>query len=255
MCGAIAGTGTALALKGLSRADPDAAMSFKLHTALLILLLALPYAAVWADAAQPVESLRRAAERYVQAQVPAGAQVSADAIDARMRLPACGSPLTAASGAAGGGQRWTVSVNCAGPQAWTVYLPVKVASRADVVVAARNLPAGSPLAAGDLRVEKRDTSALAQGYLADMTQAIGQMLSRPLAAGAVLTPPGLARAAVVRRGDLVTLVSRSDGFEVRSQGKALANGALGERLAVENSSSHRVVQGQVAADGTVEIAL
>ncbi|MDB5967599.1 MAG: flgA [Hydrocarboniphaga sp.] len=230
-------------------------MSLKLHTALVILLLALPYAAVWADDAQAVESLRRAAEGYVQAQAPAGAQISADAIDARMRLPACGSPLTAASGAGGGGQRWTVAVNCAGPQAWTVYVPVKVASVADVVVAARNLPAGSQIAPGDVRVEKRDTSVLAQGYLADAALAVGQMLSRPLAAGAVLTPPGLARPSVVRRGDLVTLVSRSGGFEVRTQGKALANGALGERLAVENSSSRRVVQGQVAADGTVEIAL
>ncbi|WP_428312293.1 flagellar basal body P-ring formation chaperone FlgA [Hydrocarboniphaga sp.] len=230
-------------------------MSFKLHTLLVIALLALPYAAVFADDAQAVDSLRRAAESYVQAQAPAGAQVNADAIDARMRLPACAVPLTATSNAVGGGQRWTVAVTCTAPQAWTVYVPVKVASVVDVVVAARNLPAGSQLAAADLRMEKRDTSALAQGYLADMSLAVGQMLSRPLAAGAVLTPPGMTRAAVVRRGDLVTLVSRSGGFEVRSQGKALANGGLGERLTVENSSSHRVVQGQVAADGTVEVAL
>jgi flagella basal body P-ring formation protein FlgA len=230
-------------------------MSMKLHSALVILLLTLPYAAVWADAAQPVESLRRSAEGYVSAQAPAGSQVTADAIDARMRLPACGSPLIASSGAAGGGQRWTIAVTCSGPQAWTVYVPVKVSSVADVVVAARNLPAGSQLAAADLRMEKHDTSSLAQGYLADMSIAIGQMLSRPLAAGAVLTPPGLAHAAVVKRGDLVTLVSRSGGFEVRSQGKALANGAAGERLSVENSSSHRVVQGMVAADGTIEVAL
>lgn len=231
-------------------------MSFKLHTLLVILMLSLPYAAVFAaDGAQPVESLRRAAESYVQAQVPAGAQVSADAIDPRMRMPACAAPLVATSNAAGGGQRWTIAVTCTGPQAWTVYVPVKVASVADVVVAARNLPAGSQLAAADLRLEKRDTSALAQGYLADTSLAAGQILSRPLAAGAVLTPPGLARAALVRRGDLVTLISRSGGFEVRSQGKALANGGLGERLAVENSSSHRVIQGLVAADGTIEVAL
>jgi flagella basal body P-ring formation protein FlgA len=222
---------------------------------LYVSLLCLLGSAAWADDAQPVESLRRAAESYVQAQVAADASVQADAIDTRMRLPACGSPLSAASNAAGGGQRWTVSVNCAGPQAWTVYVPVKVASRGGVVVAARNLPAGSLLTAADLRVDTRDTSSLAQGYLSDPAQAVGQTLSRPLAAGAVLTPPGLAHAAVVRRGDLVTLISRSGGFEVRTQGKALANGAAGERLAVENSSSRRVVQGQVAADGTVEIPL
>lgn len=226
------------------------------HTPLTALCatLCLASAAVGADDAQPTDSLRRAAERYVQAQVP-GAEASADPIDARLRLPACAAPLDAASNAGGGGRRWTVAVSCRAPQAWTVYVPVQVARHAGVVVATRNLAAGSVLAAADLRLEPRDTATLAQGYLDDPAPALGQRLNRPLAAGAALAPTALARAAIVRRGDLVTLVGRSGGFEVRGQGKALANGAPGERLAVENSSSRRVVQGQVAADGTVEIPL
>lgn len=227
-------------------------------SALLLIGLLAGAAERSAEAAdfQPVDSLRQAAEAFVRAQAGAGADVVADSVDARMRLPACAAPLdTSSTNGGGGSARWTVSVRCSAPQAWAVYVPVRVVRRAAVVVAARDLPAGSVLSAADLRVEVRDTGSLSQGYVGDPAQVVGQVLSRPLAAGTSLTPAGLAQAAVVRRGDLVTLVSRSGGFEVRGQGKALANAAPGERLSVENNSSRRIVQGQVAADGTVEIPL
>jgi len=203
---------------------------------------------------QSIDSLRNAAETLVASQAPQGAQVRADAIDGRLRLPACAEPLSTVISNTGG-KRQTVAVSCSGPQTWTVYVPVQIVSRAQVLVATRNLSAGSVLGAADLRLESRDTAALAQGYVEDPLIASGQVLARPLAAGAVLSPAALRRAALVKRGDLITLVSRAGSFEVRAQGKALADGATGERLAVENTASHRVVQGQVRADGAVEIPL
>jgi flagella basal body P-ring formation protein FlgA len=53
----------------------------------------------------------------------------------------------------------------------------------------------------------------------------------------------------------VTLVGRNGSFEVRAQGKALADAGAGERVRVENLSSRRVVEGQVRADGSVLVAV
>lgn len=226
---------------------------------LLLLLCTLLPGLTWAatpSAFQSVDSLKAAAEGYVRAQLGDSAEIVADRLDERVRLPACAAPPNATrSGQAGNVARWTVALSCAGPQAWTLYVPVRVSQQHSVLVAARNLPAGSALVSADLRSERRDTAALAQGYLDEQTPVAGLVLSRPLAAGAVLTPSALTKAAVIRRGEAVTLVGRSGSFEIRAQGKAMADAAPGDRLAVENTSSRRLVQGRVLADGSVEVPL
>ncbi|WP_341917892.1 flagellar basal body P-ring formation chaperone FlgA [Hydrocarboniphaga effusa] len=225
---------------------------------LLLSCLLLPGLA-WAatpPAFQPVEGLKAAAEAYVRAQLGGAAEVTAERLDERVRLPSCASaPNATRSGQAGNTARWTVALSCAGPQSWTLYVPVRVSQPQNVLVARRNLPAGSMLVAADLRNERRDTATLPQGYVDEQTAVAGLVLSRPLAAGAVLTPGALAKATVIKRGEAVTLVGRSGSFEIRAQGKAMADAAPGDRLAVENMSSRRLVQGRVLADGSVEVPL
>lgn len=238
----------------------------------LLPLLTLP--ALWAGAAlgqtatlsttfHSTQALREAAEGYVRAQLGTETEtetetetdVVADRVDDRVRLPACASPLAATRTSSGSNARWTVALRCEGPQSWTLYVPVRITRFETVLVAVRNLPAGTTLSTADLRSERRDTALLTQGYVSAATSVVGQQLSRPVATGAALSPTAVARAAVVKRGETVTLVGRSNGFEVRAQGKALADAAVGDRVTVENSSSRRVVTGLVQADGVVEISL
>lgn len=68
-----------------------------------------------------------------------------------------------------------------------------------------------------------------------------------------LSKPAPAQARLIRRGELVTLLSRGGAIEVRAQGKALGDGALGDSIQVQNSSSGRVVGGVVRAAGQVEV--
>ena len=58
---------------------------------------------------------------------------------------------------------------------------------------------------------------------------------------------------LVRRGQIVTLVAGGGPVEIRTTGKALADGAAGERVRVRNERSNRIVEGVVAEDGTVRV--
>lgn len=62
-----------------------------------------------------------------------------------------------------------------------------------------------------------------------------------------------AAAAIVKRGDPVVLRARLGGTEVRMGGRALGQARVGDTLNVENDSSHRIIRGRLAADGTVEV--
>ena len=63
----------------------------------------------------------------------------------------------------------------------------------------------------------------------------------------------LRRPKVVKRGNLVTLLSGGAGLEVRMQGKAQGDAAVGDHLKVKNLSSGQLVEGIVNSDGTVTV--
>ena len=73
-------------------------------------------------------------------------------------------------------------------------------------------------------------------------------------AGTVLSASDLAAPRLVRRGDQVALVSRRGGVEVRVSGRALGDAGENERVAVENLSTRRVLQGRVGPGGDVVVS-
>jgi flagella basal body P-ring formation protein FlgA len=202
-------------------------------------LLVLPMTVAQAAGGfQPVESIRAAA----LGAVPDG-QAEAS-LDPALRMPACGQALQAQQATAG-----TVEVSC--PDGWRLFVPVKVRRSQAVLVLARGVAAGEAVAADALATETRDVSRIAGAVLADPAQAVGRVARRTLTAGTVLSAGDLVAPRLVRRGDQVALVSRRGGVEVRVAGRALGDAGEDERVAVENLSSRRVLQGRVGPGGEV----
>ncbi|MDM4771884.1 flagellar basal body P-ring formation chaperone FlgA [Solimonas sp. SE-A11] len=220
---------------------------------LLILLLA-SLSAQAADAVQPLAALRDTAVATVLAQAAPSARAEALALDDRLRLPACAEALRSAPEPIRGGQV-RVAVSCGAPAAWTVYVGVRLTDIRPVLTLARGAQRGEAIGTGLLLAQERDIASLPYGYFSDPAQLAGRQLRRPATAGSVLTPDMVEAQKLVRRGDMVTVVGRAGAMEVRSQGKALRDGAEGDRIPVENSSSRRVVEGQVTIGGVVEVRL
>ena len=57
----------------------------------------------------------------------------------------------------------------------------------------------------------------------------------------------------VESGEPVTVQLQSPAFAIRTTGKAMANGAEGDRIGVENATTRRVVQGTVTGEGKVTV--
>jgi len=183
-------------------------------------------------------------------------EVSVGAIDARLRLAACDAPLAAflASGEIHPGTI-TVGVRCAGTRPWRLYVPGRIRLYRSVLVLARALTLGAVLTRDDVRREVRDVSSLHATYLSDPARAVGLRLRRRAAAGALLRVSWLVAPRIVRQGQRVILLAKSGGIEIRASGKALGNGALGQRIAVRNLRSKRMVEGVVTARGTVTVPM
>lgn len=221
-----------------------------------VALLALAALPALAQDWQTPESIRAAALEAARALAPAGAQLDAQALDPRLRLPACGRALAGElSPNAALAASLNVAVRCEAPTAWTLYVPVRVTHRKPVLILRRAVAPGETITAEMLDTQERDVAALHQGHLVDLSAAVGQRVVRSLPAGAVLPPGAIAPPLVVRRGDAVTVQAQAGVIQVRSQGKALADAALGQPVTVENSSSRQRVQGIARGAGLVEVRL
>lgn len=202
------------------------------------------------------ERIRTIAHDYAQQLSGSGTQVQATALDERLRLPACAKP-PAAFMPSGNNARgaMTVGVRCDAPVAWTLYVPVRISQALPVLVLTRSLNRGEVIAEDMLSLQSRDTATLPYGYIANMSDAVGKTLKRPLIAGSVLSPDAMEMQRIIKRGQLVTVFSHIGGLEVRAQGTALSDAGQGERLRVENKSSHRVVEGVVRTADSIEVAM
>lgn len=169
-------------------------------------------------------------------------------VDSALRLAACSVPLDARPT----GPR-TVQVACADQPGWRVYVPVKVRREAAVAVLNRPVAAGERITADDVDVRPAGIGATDPATLVDPGQVVGQTATRALAPGAALAGGDLAEGRLLQRGDPVVLVSRAGGIEVRMPGRSLGRAAPGQAVAVENTSSRRIVRGLLVGEGVVEV--
>lgn len=223
---------------------------------ILLLLWPLATLAAGGERSQSHESIRAAAEQHVLNDLDDDnleISVSAGNIDSRLRLSACDEALdTFAPYGRRNSSRVTVGVRCNADDGWMLYVPVTLSLMKEIVVADRELPRDTILTAADLKTEKRDVARLHRGYLEHPRQAIGKKLKRRARADTVLTPGQLTIQYAVKKGSQVVILAQIGSLQVRMNGKALSNGAVGERIKVENNSSSRRIEATVVASGVVK---
>ncbi len=76
----------------------------------------------------------------------------------------------------------------------------------------------------------------------------------PLPAGRVLHRADLEAIPLIQPGDTVKVVARGDGAEVRREAIARSAGGMGERIRLEASGTHRVIQAKVTGPGEAEVS-
>jgi flagella basal body P-ring formation protein FlgA len=182
-------------------------------------------------------------------------EARAGGIDRRVRLRQCEEDLEGflPPGRDLSGRQTTVGVRCPGPVQWRIFVSVRLSVMVPVVVATTPLQRGAVVPESALGLAERDTGGLQRNYFTDPDRVQGMRLRQNLAPGTVLQPRHLEIHRLVRRGQRLRLIARSDSVQVSMAGKALEDGARGQRIRVENLSSGKELEGVVTDEATVEI--
>lgn len=148
----------------------------------------------------------------------------------------------------------TVKTSCTAGNRWTIYVPVKVETFQNVVVAAHSIIRGSVLRAEDLMFQRINTAAMMGAHVTDLDRVVGMEVKRPLRQMDVVKLNQLKQPDVINKGETVVLRVKTAILSVETEGTALTNGHMGEKIKVRNESSRRIVDGLVTGPGEVRVA-
>ncbi len=227
----------------------------RFFVALLCLIFTFAPAMASTTGIQDINAIRKAVETYVHQNttgLPGQATLTVGAIDPRLQLPACNMPEVFLPT---GSRLWgntTVGVRCSSATPWTIYVPVSVKVMTQIAVAARPLASGQTIGQADILMQNSDLSQQPSSIILDPSQIVGRALISGAASGQAFRPDMLRTPQVIQQGQTVKLMAKGSGFQVSSEGKALANANLGQVVPVRTQSG-QVINGIARENGTVEV--
>ena len=125
---------------------------------------------------------------------------------------------------------------------------VDVSRRYQALTLTRPLSKGAVITSQD--VEIREVYHHGPGEpLTHLSQAVGLAVRGLLREGAVLLAEHLEPAAVIRRGQLITVRSLAGNLSVTTTARALENGAAGDRIPVRHETSRQTYTARITSDG------
>lgn len=122
-------------------------------------------------------------------------------------------------------------------------------SPAEMMVAARTIPARTILAAADIALRPGSAAGAAE----TPTDLVGREARVALYAGRPIRLADVGAPAVIERNQIVTLVYMRGGLHILTEGRALGRAGAGERVRVMNLASRTTVSGEAGEDGRVHV--
>jgi flagellar basal body P-ring formation protein FlgA len=127
--------------------------------------------------------------------------------------------------------------------------PAKVVGNvSDVVrvpVLGRAILKGDVVAAADVTLERRRRSELGSDILTDASRVVGNAAKRPMGRGSLIREADVQRPELVERNAVIMMTFEQPGMQLQMRGKALAAGAIGDTIQVQNISSKKTIEAVV----------
>lgn len=134
------------------------------------------------------------------------------------------------------------------------YLQVQVQVTGDYVVAARQLPRGSALSAGDVKIQRGRLDTLPARVIMLPEQALDAVSIRDIPPGQPITLSMVRKPWRVKAGQNVMVIAEGNGFNASGEGRAMNNATTAQAVRVRMGNG-QIVSGKVNADGNILISL
>lgn len=214
---------------------------------------------VWATPVQNLGQIAETVREFILQQYPKQnlkkEDIKISGLDRRLRLAHCKKPLQASLGPGNLPHNIrTVEINCYGKKPWTLYVPVKISRKVQVLRLKNNLARHQIVKARDVELTTiKQSGNVLSGAFSNIEQIKGYRTKYPLMAGSVLQANNLLPPVLVKRGQMVVILYKNPSLSIRMSGTALMNGEAGAIISVQNAKSKRIISAKVIAEGIVAV--
>ncbi len=129
---------------------------------------------------------------------------------------------------------------------------VEAVQMREVFVAANTINRGQIITRQCLTTQERAFRDVEDDALSHASAVIGQQAKNCIHTGEMITAKDLTSQVLVRRGELVDVVVDRGGFKIRSVGRAMDKGILGDVIEVRNEASQKMFRGRIVGLQQVE---
>jgi len=136
----------------------------------------------------------------------------------------------------------------------TVPLLVQVDLSVKVLIAKRKINSKAILSERDVEWTWKNVTQIRGKEPVDMNELAGFRSKHLIPAGTILTKDLFEPIPLVKRGQLVTVIYRNGGLEIKTVGKAMETGCRGEIIPVRNERSKNVFRAKVLSTGKVLVS-
>lgn len=205
---------------------------------------------------QIIDAVTQAAATHVDTLFPEGhvrKEIQVGALDNRLQLATCENLHVTLLANQRYNRRINAKVACLSSASWSITVPLSLRVFKLVAVASNQLVRNHRIQAEDIRFAEIDLDKLKHGYFTSSQALLGMQLKRNLMPEAPFTPKLLTLPVVIQRGEQVIISAQSSSLLIKTNGVALSNGSLGQKIPIKNMRSERVVEGRVTGPGQVMV--
>lgn len=173
-------------------------------------------------------------------------------IDPRIAIKPCSTAITANIPENNNSRNVNVKISCEDSTPWSMYLPARITIKVPVLVTKTAIDKGSVITKENVELIYLDENKIRGEKITSTSSILGAKTQRNFTRGKAITHKNIC---LVCKGDAVTIIARSDLLAIKTAGKALESGFLGENVNIRNTRSGKRISGRVSGLNKVEINL
>ncbi len=239
------------------KTSQSTAKKFRGLILMLCLSFVLPTCLTAKDGPQSMLELRKVALNFIKNQYDptTNTRVQFSRWDKRIKLHQCDSKKIQAFYPGKQQHLGNVSIGlrCLEKATWTIYLRAHISTQQKIVHAKRFINRGTVITKNDLTIEIIEVSNSNKHFYHNPKEIIGKVAKRNIRIGKKISGTSLKAALLIKRGQEVMIIAKTSGLLIRTKGKALSDGSIGQIVKVKNSRSKRELQATVIAPNTVKV--
>ena len=133
----------------------------------------------------------------------------------------------------------------------TIEVRGKYQNIIEIPTLGRRLLKGDLIKQEDLEWVEIPENKLRDGTVREKGKLIGKILKRRLSVGRPIKERDVSMPRIIDKGNLVEMIYKSGNIELKTNGRALENGAVGDVIRLRNESSGKIINAEVQPSGVV----